>query len=41
MRKYKKLRGKKIKASVFIQKIMKTEPEMFAHWKLGTWARFA
>ena len=41
MRKYKKLRGKKIKASVFIQKIMKTQPELFAHWKLGTWARFA
>lgn len=41
MRKYKKLRGKKIKASVFIQKIMKTQPELFAHWKLGTWGRFA
>lgn len=41
MRKYKKLRSKKIKASIFIQKIMKTQPELFAHWKLGTWARFA
>ena len=41
MCKYKKLRGKKTKASVFIQKIMKTQPELFVHWKLGTWARFA
>ena len=35
MRKYKKLRGHKTKASIFLQKIAKTEPTLFAHWKIG------
>lgn len=41
MRKYKRLKGRKIKASVFIQNIMKSHPDLFEHWKLGTSARFA
>lgn len=35
MRKYKKLRGHKIKAAIFLEKIAKREPDLFAHWKIG------
>jgi RNA-directed DNA polymerase len=35
MRKYKKLRGHKTRASFFLQKIARREPDLFAHWKIG------
>jgi RNA-directed DNA polymerase len=35
MRKYKKLRGRKTEASIFMQRIAKKEPHLFAHWKMG------
>ena len=40
-RKYKKLRGHKTKAALFIQGIANREPQMFAHWRKGTVLRFA
>lgn len=35
MHKYKRLKGKKIKARLFIEGIFKREPQLFAHWKKG------
>lgn len=35
MRKYKKLRGRKIRATTFMERIAEKEPSLFAHWKLG------
>ncbi len=35
MRKYKKLRGHKTRAAIFLEKIAKREPNLFAHWKMG------
>ena len=34
-RKYKKLRGKKIRSKIFVQKILENNPSLFAHWKKG------
>jgi hypothetical protein len=33
MRKYKKLRGHKVRAILFIKKIRETSPNLFFHWK--------
>lgn len=41
MRKYKKLKGHKTQAALFIQEIAKREPQMFPHWKKGTVLKFA
>lgn len=41
MRKYKKLRNRKIQASLFIQRIAKREPQLFAHWRSGKVLWFA
>ena len=35
MHKYKKLKGRKTKAAIFIQKIARREPKLFAHWSKG------
>ena len=35
MRKYKKLRGHKVRAIVFVRKIRETSPNLFVHWKSG------
>lgn len=32
MRKYKKLRGRKTKAGIFLEKIAEREPQLFVHW---------
>lgn len=41
MRKYKKLHGRKIKASQFLIRISKNEPDLFAHWEIGMTGGFA
>lgn len=41
MRKYKKLRGHKTRAAIFIQKIKRAEPKLFEHWKQGIGGAFA
>jgi RNA-directed DNA polymerase len=41
MRKYKKLRGHKTRASQFIQGISERQPNLFAHWKIGMVSTFA
>ncbi|MGC8483869.1 MAG: group II intron maturase-specific domain-containing protein, partial [Thermodesulfobium sp.] len=41
MRKYKNLKSRKTQAAVFIQRIAKREPQLFAHWKSGKVLRFA
>ena len=40
-RKYKHLRGKKVKAGKVLAKISKSQPNLFAHWKIGMRATFA
>jgi len=35
MRKFKRFRGRKVKAYLFIEKIAAREPFLFAHWKFG------
>ena len=41
MRKYKKLRGCKVKASLFIKKVQRERPDLFEHWKQGVGGVFA
>lgn len=41
MRKYKKLRSRKTKASLFILKVQKEKPQLFSHWKQGFYIKFA
>jgi RNA-directed DNA polymerase len=41
MRKYKKLKGRKIQAALFIQRIAKREPQLFVHWRSGRALKFA
>jgi RNA-directed DNA polymerase len=40
MRKFKKLKGKKTRAAIFLKKILGEEPTLFAHWKVGLIERF-
>lgn len=41
MRKYKKLRGHKTRASQFVKGIAERQPNLFAHWKIGMVGSFA
>lgn len=41
MRKFKKLRGRKTKATLFMEKISKRQPQLFAHWGTSMGAAFA
>jgi len=41
MRKYKKLKGHKTRAGIFIEKIAERDPSLFAHWKIGMVGMFA
>ncbi|MGZ3771645.1 MAG: group II intron reverse transcriptase/maturase [Bdellovibrio sp.] len=41
MKKYKRLRGRKTRAAKFLEKILKAQPTMFAHWKMGMINMFA
>jgi hypothetical protein len=41
MRKYKKLRGRKTRASLFIQKVQRESPQLFSHWRQGLGIGFA
>lgn len=41
MRKYKSLRGHKIKAAKFLARIAEREPNLFAHWRIGMIGAFA
>ena len=41
MRKYKKLKGRKTIAAIFIQKIAQREPQLFVHWNKGLIRAFA
>jgi RNA-directed DNA polymerase len=36
MRKYRRLKGQKVKASLFVQDIAKSQPQLFVHWQNGT-----
>ena len=35
MRKYKRFRGNKTKATFFLKKLVERQPQLFAHWKAG------
>lgn len=39
--KYKKFKGHKARAGIFVQRIAKREPHLFAHWKIGMIGAFA
>jgi RNA-directed DNA polymerase len=41
MRKFKKLRGRKTRATKFLEKIAEREPQLFIHWKEGMRGAFA
>jgi len=41
MRKYKALKRRKTRASIFLEKIAEKEPQMFAHWRIGMKGAFA
>ena len=41
MRKFKKLKGRKMKAGNFLIGISKRQPHLFAHWKMGMTGSFA
>jgi len=35
MRKFKRFRGRKTKAAVFLEGLSEKQPTLFAHWKAG------
>jgi RNA-directed DNA polymerase len=41
MRKYSRFKGKKTRASIFMEKRSEREPTLFAHWKIGMVGAFA
>lgn len=41
MHKFKKLRGRKTRAGIFIEGIMKRQPSLFVHWEIGMVGGFA
>ena len=41
MRKFKKLRGHKTRASYFLEEIAKRQPKLFVHWEIGVVGLFA
>lgn len=41
MRKYKRLKGHKTRAAIFLEKIVEREPQLFVHWKRGMTGAFA
>ncbi len=41
MRKYKRFKGHKTRASNFLEKLSEKEPQLFAHWKIGMVGSFA
>jgi RNA-directed DNA polymerase len=41
MRKYKRLKGRKTRAAIFLEKIVEREPQLFVHWKRGMTGAFA
>lgn len=41
MRKFKKLKGRKVRAGTFLIEISKRQPHLFAHWKIGMLGSFA
>jgi len=41
MRKYRRLKGHKTRASLFIEGIAKRRPELFVHWRRGMVGAFA
>ncbi len=41
MRKYKRLKGHKTRAAIFLERIVEREPQLFAHWKRGMVGAFA
>lgn len=41
MKKYKRLKRHKTRAVIFLLTIVKREPRLFAHWKIGMGGRFA
>jgi RNA-directed DNA polymerase len=41
MRKYRRLKGHKTRASLFLETVAKTQPHLFAHWQRGTVGAFA
>ena len=41
MRKYKRLKGHKTRASLFVEQIAERQPYLFVHWQKGTVGGFA
>ena len=41
MRKYRRLKGHKIRASLFLETVAKKQPHLFVHWHKGTVGAFA
>lgn len=41
MRKYRRLKGHKIRTSLFLEKVAETQPYLFVHWQKGTVGAFA
>jgi hypothetical protein len=41
MRKYKRLKGHKIRASLFLESIAERHPDLFVHWRKGAVGRLA
>ena len=41
MRKYKRLKGHKTRASLFVEQFAERQPYLFVHWQKGTTGGFA
>jgi RNA-directed DNA polymerase len=41
MKKYKRLYGRKMKATQFLERIAKEQPKLFSHWQVGMRGAFA
>ena len=41
MRKFKRFRDRKIRASIFLQELAKEEADLFMHWRIGMTGTFA
>jgi hypothetical protein len=41
MRKFKRFRGHKIRASIFLQELAKEQADLFVHWRIGMTGTFA
>ena len=41
MRKFKRFQGRKVAAAIFLEKLVRTRPALFEHWRIGMIGAFS